>query len=81
MSDTATDQAASGAQPPTDLYQVVATAQAERWGYTKTLDPDELAAYIGKQIGDSNLRADVELVWTYARRGGEQVGLPAEVTP
>jgi hypothetical protein len=48
------------------IYEAVARDRFERWGYDKTLDPEEEDAFIHSQIHDTNLRADVNLVWRLA---------------
>lgn len=54
-------------QPPPEAYEALATEQAQRWGYTATLDDAEsLAAYLRERAADENLRADVDVVWRLA---------------
>lgn len=52
--------------PPAEVFAVLAAAQAARWGYDKTLDGEELAAYLRGRIEDGNVRADVDAVWRHA---------------
>lgn len=51
-----------------NLCRILAGEQAARWGYTETLDQEQLAAYIQERSEDFNLRADVETVWRYSRQ-------------
>jgi hypothetical protein len=63
-----TDIDRQAASAPSDVYRLVAAAQAQRWGYTKTLDAAELAAYILRQSEDHNVRSDADVVWREALR-------------
>jgi hypothetical protein len=56
----------SDTQPPAKAYEALAADRADRWGYTETLDPDDLAGYIRAQADDDNVRADVDTVWRLA---------------
>lgn len=53
-------------QPLADVYEALATEQAQRWRYDETLDGADLARYIRQRADDPNVRADVETVWRYA---------------
>jgi hypothetical protein len=55
------------------VCRALAEDQAARWGYTKTLDQQELAAFIRTQAEDHNLRADVTLVWRHVGQMAEEL--------
>lgn len=53
---------------PDGWYRALATAQAERWGYATSMEPDSLESYIRHHAGrDTNLQDDVDFVWSLIR--------------
>lgn len=52
-----------------DLYTTVARARATRWGYDRTLRPEQLEAFVAHMAADANLRGDVDT--TLRQRDGQ----------
>ena len=50
---------------PHEIYEAVARDRFHRWGYNETV-PEEEDRFVREQAADSNLRADVDLVWGLA---------------
>jgi hypothetical protein len=57
-----------------ELARALATARAERWSYTKTLDPDDLLRFIAEESIEHNTRADITFALSWLAERGRPHG-------